>query len=438
MRKACRPGLVAGAASLWCAAGLHAGEAGGRREAIPVNIVDCDTFPAGPDEGAPPLLLVGSLFTGGHCYRDYNADRVSLTPAGQLVRPDPCLPNKFTHLMGDYLRGNVRPRPSCGQEETCVFLTSPPLNNGMDGGIGVGGFDFTVDRLEVVEATEGLEGEMPGFVVHASVWRDDSKHEWSPGSLRKAQMVRLGDGMTGGWLKKGEYWVEMHLHELKASVAGEHACLYAEESHKIARTTFAVVDGDPWGVHVWDQEPSKAAIRMGGLKAVVMEAEGVWLQPPVFALRTSAPAEGDARGAEGTETTFGIARPAMPPGAWKQHTAAAGPLWDARALDDAQPTVADGNTLVVRIVGRDQRISGSDTAEVTRVEWRGEEVRIVVNLWRRMPRNWPDAEAAKQWIPELVVPLETRALAKAAGSVGGGEVTMESLARRLRVKVIWE
>lgn len=434
MRKACVAYVVGGVAAAWCAAGVHADGKGDGREPIPVNIVDCDTFPAGPDEGAPPLVVVGSLFTGGHCFRDYNADRVSMTPAGLLVRPDPCAPNKFTHLMADYLRGNVRPRPSCGQEETCVFLTSPPLSNGMDGGIGIGGFDFTVDRLEVVEAREQMEGGGPGFVVHASVWRDDSKHEWSPGSLRKAQMVRLGDGMTGGWLKKGEYWVEMHLHELKASVAGEHAYLYAEESHKVGKTMFTVLDGDPWGVHVWDQAPSKAAIRMGELKAVVKETEGVWLQPPVFAVRTKAPPDGGAAEAGGTETMLGIAQPAMPAGGWKQHTAAAAPLWDARSLDETRPTSVEGNTLVVRILGRDQRVSGSDTAEVTRVEWRGDEVRIVVKLWRRMPRNWPDAEAAKQWLPELVVPLETRALAKAAGA----EVTMEMLARRVKVQVVWE
>lgn len=434
MRRACGVLVMAGWVAIGnSAAALADGAGGDGREPIPVNIVDCDTFPAGPDEGAPPFALVGSLFTGGHCFRDYNADRVTLTPPGQLVRPDPCVPNKFTHLMGDYLRGNVRPRPSCGQEETCVFLTSPPLSNGMDGGIGVGGFDFTVDRLEAVEPREGVEGGKPGFVVHASVWRDDSKHEWSPGSLRKAQMVRLGDGMTGGWLRKGDYWIEVHFHELQASVTGAQAFLYSQQSHRVGRTTFSVLDGDPWGVHVWDQAPSNAMVRLTELKASAPDTESVWLQPPVFAVRNLAPI-GEAEATGSTEITLGIAQPAMAPGEWKQHGAASAPLWEARALSDAQPASASGNTLVARIIGRDQRISGADTAEITRVEWRGDQVRIVVKLWRRMPRNWPDKEAAKQWVPEFVVPLETRALAKALGD----GATVEALAKRVRVTVVWE
>jgi len=74
---------------------------------LPVHIVDC----AGSAAGRAPIALVGTLFTGGVCYREYDAECASLTPADELVLPCPCKPNKYSATMTEYLLGNVRPRP---------------------------------------------------------------------------------------------------------------------------------------------------------------------------------------------------------------------------------------------------------------------------------------------------------------------------------------
>lgn len=400
---------------------------------LPVHIVDC----AGHQGGRAPVALVGTLFTGNYCYREYDADRLSLTPADQLVLPCPCVGNKHSPAMQEYLLGNVRPRPSAKDEDTCVFLTSPPLSNGFDGGIGVGGFDFTIDALTLQGST---------YTVTTTYWHDDSKHEWGPGPLVKGQMLRLsspGYGV-GGWLRPGEYTLKLISRDLFMPVTAGARPLYQLASTKTASTQFTVVNGEPWQVHTWDQEPSKAVIEEKNLTLVETSGEkageksgkgakgdaGTWprWQPPVFAVRRkdgkelrpeNAPQFKD--GSREVRLTFS----AQTPGSWKNHAPAAKPLWESDEQSDAAALDATKGLIVAKVSGIewDHRIAAADTAEVLSVEWTATEaVTIRVGLWRR------SAADQRTQIPEFVVPLETRGLAG----------TLKEIGERLKVTVAWE
>jgi hypothetical protein len=395
---------------------------------LPVHVVDC----AGSPAGRAPVALVGTLFTGGHCYREYDADRIALTPPDQLVLPCPCVPNKHSAAMTEYLLGNVRPRPSAKDEDTCVFLTSPPLSNGFDGGIGVGGFDFTVDALT-------LQGNV--YTATTTYWHDDSKQEWGPGALHMGQMVRLsspGYG-PGGWLRPGDYTLNLIARELFMSVTEGGRPLYQLVSTKTGSTSFNVVDGEPWDVHTWEQAPSTAVIHDKNLVAVPNElkqesAAGVnswprW-QPPVFAVQRTdgkgirpETAQKYKDGSREVRLTFS----AQKPGTWKNYAPAAKPLWESGGLDvskDAAALDASNGIIIARVSGIEwaHRVAPKDTAEVTSVEWTStESVTLHIALWRR------SAADERTQIPEFVVPLETRGL----------NGTLPEIGERLRVMVVW-
>jgi hypothetical protein len=393
---------------------------------LPVHIVDCAGHPA----GRAPVAVVGTLFTGGHCYREYDADRVSLTPADQLVLPCPCVPNKFSSAMTEYLLGNVRPRASAKDEDTCVFLTSPPLSNGFDGGVGVGGFDFTVDALAV-------QGNV--YTVTTTYWHDDSKHEWGPGPLHKGQMLRLsspGYG-PGGWLRPGEYTCNVIARELFMPVVPGGRPLYRLASTKTGSTPFTVVDGEPWDVHTWDQPASSAVIHDRSLVAssgvapdVKAEGPESWprWQPPVFALRRvdgrgTRPENAEKHKDGSREVRLSFSSQA--PGSWKQHAPAAKPLWESTSDGEAAALDAATGIIVARVSGIEwaHRVSSADSVDVTSVEWTSTEaVTLHVGLWRR------SAADERTQIPELVVPLETRGLSGLLKEIG----------ERLKVTVAWE
>lgn len=389
---------------------------------LPVHIVDCASHPA----GRTPFAVVGTLFTGGHCYREYDADRLSLTPPEQLVLPCQCRPNKFSAAMNEYLLGNVRPRASAKDEDTCVFLTSPALSNGFDGGVGVGGFDFTVDSLS-------LQGDV--YSVTTTYWHDDSTHQWGPGPLRTGQMLRLsspGYG-PGGWLRPGQYTLKVVARDLFMHVTPGGRPLYQLASTKAASTAFTVVDGDPWAVHSWDQAPSGAVIREEDLKptgAPGKAAEDSWprWQAPVFAVRRvdgkgvrPENAEKQKDGSLEVRLTYST----QAPGSWKNYGALAQPLWDGDAEGAASALDATKGIVVARISGIEwaHRVAPNDTAELTSVEWTAtEEVTLHIALWRS------SAADQRTQIPELAVPLETRGL--------GG--SLKEIGERLKVSVSWD
>lgn len=392
---------------------------------LPVHIVDCGGSPS----GRVPVALVGTLFTGGHCYREYNADRLSLTPPDQLVLPCPCVPNKHSAAMTEYLLGNVRPRPSAKDEDTCAFLVSPPLNNGFDGGVGVGGFDFTVDALTV-------QGNV--YTVTTTFWHDDSKQQWGPGSLHKGQMVRLsnpGYG-PGGWLRPGDYTFKIIARELFMPVVPGGRPLYQLASTKTGSTPFSVVNGEPWDVHTWEQPPSGAVIQQkdlvssAGENAGVKEGAGTWprWQPPVFAVRRAdgkgirpENAEKHKDGSSEVRLTFS----SQAPGKWKNYAPLAKEYWESEANGAAAALDASKGIIVARVSGIewDHRIAANDTAEVTSVEWTSTEaVTVHVGIWRR------SAADQRTQIPEFAVPLETRGLNGSLKEIGD----------RLKVKVVWE
>ena len=198
----------------------------------PVHIVDCDSHPG----GRSPLMVVGSLFTGGHCYREDDGNRVHVTPADEIVMPSRCVGNKFSPVMGEYVLGNVRPRPSCDEEETCVFLTSPPLSNG---------FLFTVDSI----TRNGSVWE-----VSATYWHDDVPHQWGPGANIQGQMVRLG------WLKPGDYTCRITLEHRFMKAGTPRPGVYEVTKVLSGETKFTVGQGDPWRFHPWDQAPATAVV----------------------------------------------------------------------------------------------------------------------------------------------------------------------------------
>jgi hypothetical protein len=392
---------------------------------LPVHIVDC----AGSAAGRAPIALVGTLFTGGVCYREYDAECASLTPADELVLPCPCKPNKYSATMTEYLLGNVRPRPSAKDEDTCVFLVSPPLQNGFDGGIGVGGFDFTVDAFTV-------QGNV--YTATTIFWHDDSKHYWGPSPLHKAQLVRLsspGYG-PGGWLRPGEYTFNLIARELFMPVTEGSRPLYQLVSTKRGSTQFTVVDGEPWDVHTWEQSPSTAVIDEKSMSAgtgetsssasVAAQSWPRW-QAPTYAMRRSdgkglRPENAPTRkaGSREIELTFS----SQAPGTWKQHAPASKPLWESTADDESSALNAAEGLIVARIAGIEwsHRIAPSDTAEVMSVEWTANEVVCVhIGVWRR------SAADERTQIPEFVVPLETRGL----------EGSLKDIGERLAVTIAW-
>ncbi|MCX5688527.1 MAG: hypothetical protein NTV94_01820 [Planctomycetota bacterium] len=391
---------------------------------LPVHIVDC----AGSPAGRAPAAVIGSLFTGGNCYREYDADRLALTPADQLVLACPCKSNKYSAAMTEYLLGNVRPRPSAKDEDTCAFIVSPPLSNGFDGGIGVGGFDFTVDALSVQGNT---------YTATTTFWHDDSKQQWGPGPLHMGQMLRLsspGYG-PGGWLRPGQYTFRLISRDLFMSVVPGGRPLYRLISTKTGSTQFTVVDGEPWDVHTWEQAPSNAVIKEQDLTAAAgseakpenPESWPRW-QPPVFAIRRS---DGKGLRPETFEKLRSGSREvqlafvAQAPGTWKQYAPAAAPMWEATAQGPAAALDAASGLVVARIRGIewDHRVAAADTAEVTSVEWTAAEaVTVHIGLWRRSQAD------QRTQIPEMAVPLETRGLSG----------KLSEIAERLTVTVQWD
>jgi hypothetical protein len=389
---------------------------------LPVHVVDCAASPA----GRSPVAVVGTLFTGGNCFREYDADRLALTPPDQLVLPCPCKPNKFSPAMTEYLLGNVRPRPSAKDEDTCAFLTSPPLSNGFDGGVGVGGFDFTIDSLTLQGST---------YTATTTFWHDDSKHQWGPGPLRTAHMLRLsspGYG-PGGWLRPGSYTFTIISRDLFMSVTPDARPLYHLVSTRNASTAFSVVDADPWNAHTWDQAPSTSIIRDADLNPTTLDKAAVtpswprW-QPPVFAVRRAdgknvrpenAPILKDA--SREVRCTFS----SQTPGSWKNYAPPAQPLWDADADDAASALDATKGIIIARVAGIEwaHRVAPSDTVELTSVEWTATDaVTLHIALWHR------SAADERPQIPELAIPLETRGL---PGS-------LKDIADRLKITLSWD
>lgn len=361
----------------------------------PVHIVDSDSHPA----GQPPLVVVGSLFTGGHCFREDDAGTVHRTPEGQIVLPVRLTTNKYSPAMTEYLLGNVRPRPSCNEEETCVFLTSPPLD----------AFDqFRVDSIDQAGNT---------FTLSVSSWRDDSGKRWGPGPNHSAQMVRLG------WLPPGEYKLILRLHDRFCTTGVKNPALYSDQGVRIGQTSFVVAKADAWNFHTWDQAPSTAVIDEKSLSSPskipslteIDPAKALLQQLPYFAYRRAA-----APAAE-TETTAKLTL--TPPLDWHKHSQQAESLWNPIAPEKADPKVPFN--LVARVTGGTRQIMGKyDWAEINAVEWKGSAVTIHASIWRKPYIHGNDSVRN---IPEFAVPLETSHLAADLS---------ESLAG-LSISVVW-
>lgn len=370
----------------------------------PVHIVDGDMHPG----GRSPLMVVGSLFTGGHCYREDDGNRVHATPAGQIVMPSRYKENKYSKVMGEYLLGNVRPRPSCNEEETCVFLTSPPLNNG---------WDFTVDTVRLVGRT---------WEVDASYWYDDIKHEWSPGANRDGQMLRLG------WLPPGDYACRLTLTHRFMKADTKRVGIYERTKAETGEVAFTVGKGDPWQFHPWDQAPTAAVLKQEGMLAVLTPAGPAQQMPFYAAVRA--------------EANIGAAHPSSPVGPkdsppptvelvvtpaldWHTHSQSSETLWQRPAVP-----LTEG-VLVAQVEGgKAQFMSRHDWAEITAVEWdHGVDpgvtpgvpptVTIRATVWRRA---FIDGNKPETTRPVFAVPLETAGL---------GPVV--ELAKRLKVNVVW-
>lgn len=366
----------------------------------PVHIVDGDMHPG----GRSPLMVVGSLFTGGHCYREDDGNRVHATPLGQIVMPSRYAENKYSKVMAEYLLGNVRPRPSCNEEETCVFLTSPPLNNG---------WDFTVDSVRLV----GREWE-----IAASYWYDDIKHQWSPGANRDGQMLRLG------WLPPGEYTCRLTLTHRFMKADTKRPGLYERAKAETGTVAFTVGKGDPWSFHPWEQAPSTAVLQQEAMLAVLTEF-GPKQQMPFYAfLRLDA--------------SIGAAHPSSSPGPkdspppsvhlvvtppldWHKHSQDAATLWQRPATP-----LTEGVLAAEVLGGREQFLGRHDWAEITAVEWDDgipssvpPTVTIYATVWRRA---FIDGNKPETTRPAFVVPLETTGLGPVA-----------ELVKTLKVNVVW-
>jgi hypothetical protein len=362
--------------------------------AVPVHVVDS----GGHAGGRSPLMVVGSLFTGGHCYREDDGNRVHATPAGQIVMPARFAANKYSPVMTEYALGNIRPRPGTDQEETLVFLTSPALENG---------HEFTIDRVS-------RSGN--AWTVEVSHWHDDIKHEWSPGPTRDAHLLRLG------WLAAGDYTCKVVLTRrfMKAEAPSGR---YATTEVLSGETTFTVSKGDPWHAHPWGQAPSTAVVREEALKPVKFEP-GPPEQPVFYGskrLAASTPGVGD-------EASVEVGVGAMLD--WRKHSQSDELLW-AAFLPEGQAPV-DG-VLTARIIGGKQHaLARFDWAEVNAVEWTDDgasggalAVTIFATVWRRpyIHGNTPTGASPR---PAFAVPLSTGGL----GAVG-------DLANAVKVRVVW-
>lgn len=355
---------------------------------LPVHVVDSGGHPG----GRSPLMVVGSLFTGGHCYREDDGNRIHATPQGQIVMPARFAANKYSHVMTEFSLGNVRPRPGTDEEETLVFLTSPPLENG---------HEFTIDRLEVNGTT---------FIVHASHWFDDIKHEWSPGARRDAHLLRLG------WLPPGEYTCRLMLTRRFMSAQTPRPGIYTAAELLTGETKFTVAKGDPWHFHSWDQAPSTAVVREESLAPMRFE-KGVLQQPPYYAVKRP-----DAAG-QPDEDRIELVLTA--PLDWRKHSQADATLWETphNATADA--------VLVARVTGGKARTLGRhDWAEITSIQWTNQdpakgppEVTIHAAVWRR---SYIDGNAPTSSRPAFVVPIVHEGLGSA-----------KDLAQSLRVTVAW-
>ncbi len=373
----------------------------------PVHIVDGDMHPG----GRSPLMVVGSLFTGGHCYREDDGNRVHATPAGQIVMPSRYQENKYSKVMAEYLLGNVRPRPSCNEEETCVFLTSPPLNNG---------WDFTVDSVR-------LDGKR--WEVEVSYWYDDIKHEWSPGANRDGQMLRLG------WLPPGDYTCRLTLTHrfMKADTkrGGGRVGIYERTKAETGEVAFTVGKGDAWQFHPWDQAPTTAVLKQEGMQAVLTPS-GPAQQMPFYAARrmdanVGGPSTGGPARPEDRPATVNLV--VTPPLDWHKHSQAAETLWERPA------TALTEGVLVAQVFGgKGQFMGRHDWAEITAVEWDDgvaagvtpgvpPTVTIRATVWRRA---FIDGNKPETKVPAFAVPLETAGLGPVA-----------DLVKTLKVNVVW-
>lgn len=348
--------------------------------AWPVHIVDGGSHPA----GQPPMVVVGSLFTGSHCYREDDSGRVHLTPADEIVMPARLVPNKYSAVMDEYLLGNVKPRRGCNEEETCVFLRSPPLN----------AYDeFTVDDVEQRGNT---------FTVRVSHWTTDQKVEWGPGSHHEGQMLRLG------WLEAGEYVVKVECRDMRAEMGGSRPGLYEEMGVGRGEVGFTIVKSDAWQLHNWDEGVTPAQIRELK-KEEGAQREGKLRQLLYYAHRDAAvPMEG---------ATLAFA-PALD---WRKYGQKAEGLWgsvEGAATADA--------TLVARFTTpKESPLGVYDWNEVTGIEWDGDEVTVHAAAWRKAYIY--GNEKAKRYT-EFAVPLETR----------GMSGTPEEWLARVKVRVVWK
>ncbi|XVJ58221.1 MAG: hypothetical protein HEQ23_01995 [Tepidisphaera sp.] len=365
----------------------------------PVHIVDGDRHPG----GRSPAMVVGSLFTGGHCYREDDGNRVHATPAGQIVMPSRYKANKYSPVMAEYLLGNVRPRPGCDEEETCVFLTSPPLENG---------WDFTVDSVT-------LTGNV--WEVQASYWHDDIKHQWSPGANRDGQMLRLG------WLPAGEYVCRLTLHDRFMSADAKRKGIYELTKVRTGEVKFTVTKSDPWRFHSWDQPQTTAVLKLEDMKETRHEPVPAQ-QMPFYAAKREDVVPVASGGSKSVEPTVEVrVAPALD---WRKHSQSAEALWQ-KASGEA---VTDG-VLVAEIRGGEKQTMGRhDWAEITSVEWNAPDaqrdgpgappsVTVRATVWRRA---FIDGNKPQSTVPCFAVPLETAGLPPVA-----------ECAKVIRVNVVW-
>lgn len=359
----------------------------------PVHIVDSDSHPA----GQPPMVVVGSLFTGGHCFREDDAGTIHRTPDGQITLPVRLTANKHSRIAEEYLLGNVRPRPSCNDQETCVFITSPPLN----------GYDeFRIDTI----TQEGTR-----FTVNASHWTDDSGRVWGPGPNHSAQIVRLG------WLPAGDYTLQFNLRKRASACGKAFPALSDDKGLNVGQTPFTVTKADAWHYHKWDQPASAAIITQDSLKpASIIPTPGpdvAKYQRPYFSHKR-VPSNGAKAEAAATVTI-------TPNLDWHKHSQSSATLWTP--IDAAAPTDPKAPpTLVARISGGTPHLLGKyDWADVSAIEWKGTTVTVYINTWRKSYIHGNDRVAD---IPEFAVPLESAHLdpdpAKAAASI--------------KVEVVWQ
>jgi hypothetical protein len=363
---------------------------------IPVQVVDCDRHPGGKS----PLLVVGTLFTGGHAYRDDDADRAKLTHGGDLVRSCPCVPNKYSPTMNEYLLGNLRPRPATDEEDTYFFLTSPPLNNG---------WEFFVD---------GLEREGDTFTVRVSYLLDNRQAGWGPGPNHSGQMVRVGK------LKPGTYTARVVFREFirdERATPAARPGVYTLRETREGVTPFTVNKGDPWHTHTWDEPLSAAVVRMEQTVAVPVVGGGgsLRVQEPVYSARRIGLKKGEVPAANAGGVTF-TAAPSEENG--KDFTD-----WGIKAAPyfaETPPGPDEAGTLVARFGFTGKPLGRWDWAEIGEVRWASDEVVVIRGtVWRRPYIVGNDDHPAAA---EFAVPLASRGLGP-----------LDALAKRLKVTVEW-